>query len=71
MLFVPREEITFRDSSEAEIEELRQVQAAFVTDKAAAAQKTPYGMTVSPHYLRESRARRAAAKGSAEEGDQD
>jgi hypothetical protein len=58
VLFVPREEITFRDSTEAEIEELRQAQAEFARQKAAAAQKTAYGLTVSPHYLRESRERR-------------
>jgi hypothetical protein len=70
VMFVPRDEITFRDASEAEIEKLREAQAAFAHDKAAAAQKTPYGMTVSPHYLRESRARRATPKEDAEEGSQ-
>jgi len=58
VLFIPREEITFRDSTEAEIEELRKNQADFAHQKAAAAQKTPYGLTVSPHYLRDSRERR-------------
>jgi hypothetical protein len=62
VLFVPREEITFRDSSERETERLRAQQAEFRTQKIAAAQKTPYGLTVSPHYLRESRARRDAEK---------
>ncbi|HTM02167.1 MAG TPA: hypothetical protein VL173_01580 [Vicinamibacterales bacterium] len=58
VLFVPREEITFRDSTEREVEALRQAQQEFRKQKAEAAQKTPYGLTVSPHYLRESRARR-------------
>jgi hypothetical protein len=58
VLFVPREEVTFRDSSERELEELRATQAEFRQQKTAAAQKTPYGLTVSPHYLRESRSRR-------------
>jgi hypothetical protein len=58
VLFVPREEVTLRDSTASEIEELRNVQKEFHTGKKAAAQKTPYGLTVSPHYLRESRARR-------------
>jgi hypothetical protein len=58
VMFVPREEIAFRDSTGAEIEELRQRQAEFAQQKTAAAQKTPYGLTVSPHYLRESRDRR-------------
>ena len=57
-MFVPRDEITFRDSRDAEIEELRQRQAEFAQQKAAAAQQPPYGLTVSPHYLRESRERR-------------
>jgi len=34
----------------------------------AAAQKTPYGLTVSPHYLRESRARRGGSKDGRGEG---
>ena len=70
VLFVPREEVTLRDATEAEIQELRQAQVEFVHDKAAVAQKTPYGMTVSPHYLRESRARRVTPKDDAEEGGQ-
>ena len=70
VLFVPREEVTLRDASEAEVQELRQAQVEFVHNKAAVAQKTPYGMTVSPHYLRESRARRVTPKDDAEEGGQ-
>ncbi len=58
VLFVPREEVTFRDSTQAEIDELQRHQSEFIHQKAAAAQKTPYGLTVSPHYLRESRERR-------------
>jgi hypothetical protein len=60
VLFLPREAITFRDSSEREIEALQQSQSEFLRQKTAAAQKTPYGLTVSPHYLRESRERRGA-----------
>jgi len=60
VLFLPREAITFRDSSEREIEALQQSQSEFLQQKTAAAQKTPYGLTVSPHYLRESRERRGA-----------
>jgi hypothetical protein len=71
VLFVPREEITFRDSTEAEITELRSSQAEFYKQKTAVAQKTPYGLTVSPHYLRESRARREGAKEPPTEGGQD
>jgi hypothetical protein len=71
VVFVPREDVTFRDSTEAEIEVLRSNLTTFYKEKTAAAQKTPYGLTVSPHYLRESRARRDVAKGSGPEGGQD
>ena len=62
VLFVPREEVTLRDCTEREIEALKDAQSEFHREKTAAAQQTPYGLTVSPHYLRESRARRTAAK---------
>jgi hypothetical protein len=62
VLFVPREDVTFRDSTDDEIKALQTTRADFRRDKAAAAQKTPYGLTVSPHYLRESRARREGGK---------
>jgi len=68
VLFVPREEITFRESSEAEIATMRENLAEFYKEKTAAAQKTPYGLTVSPHYLRESRARRGGSKDGRGEG---
>jgi len=71
VLFVPREDVTFRDSTAAEIEVLRDNLTTFYKEKTAAAQKTPYGLTVSPHYLRESRARRDAAKDAGTEGGQD
>jgi hypothetical protein len=71
VLFIPREEVTFRDSTPAEIEELRSNQHTFYQQKTAAAQTTPYGLTVSPHYLRESRARRDAAKETPKDEGQD
>ena len=57
--FVPREEITMRNCTESEIETIRRTQQEFLTRKAEAAQQTSYGLTVSPHYLRQSRARRS------------
>jgi hypothetical protein len=57
--FVPREDITMRNCTEAEIETLRRSQQEFFAHKVEAAQQTPYGLTVSPHYLRQSRARRS------------
>jgi hypothetical protein len=59
VFFVPREEITMRDCTTAEIEAIHASQAEFNQQKAAAAQKTSYGLTYSPHYLRQSRAQKS------------
>jgi hypothetical protein len=64
VMFVPREEITLRDCSDKELEAIRNSQSEFHQQKASAAQKTGYGLTVSPHYLRQSRARRDQGKES-------
>ncbi len=56
VMFVPREEITMRDLGDEELAALEQSKAEFHQQKAAAAQKTSYGLTYSPHYLRKSRA---------------
>jgi hypothetical protein len=63
VMFVPREEITMRDCSDKELEAIRAAQAEFNQQKAAAAQKTGYGLTVSPHYLRQSRTQREKEPG--------
>ena len=55
VLFVPREEITLRDGTEAEIAARHQLSEEFFRDKAAAKVKTAYGLEHSPHYLRKSR----------------
>jgi hypothetical protein len=65
VMFVPREEITLRDVTEKELIALHASQEEFHTQKAAAAQKTGYGLTFSPHYLRQSRAQRDQKKESA------
>ena len=54
--FVPREEITLRDCTEEEVQAIRQSQMEFARHKADATQRTSYGLSYSPHYLRESRA---------------
>jgi hypothetical protein len=54
-LFVPREEVTFRDGTEAEIAARTQSSATFFHEKADAKVKTGYGLEHSPHYLRKSR----------------
>jgi hypothetical protein len=55
VIFVPREEITFRDGSPEEIAARHQSSQAFCDEKARTKVKTPYGMEYSPHYLRTSR----------------
>jgi hypothetical protein len=63
VFFVPREDVTLRDATPEEIAALEQSRQQFFHDKAAAAQKTPYGLTVSPHYLRQSRAQKESKEG--------
>lgn len=56
--FMPREEVTMRDCSPAEVEAIRESQREFAQRKAEATQRTSYGLAYSPHYLRKSRASR-------------
>ena len=55
VFFVPREEITLRDSTEEEVEEIRRGREEFVKKKAATKVMTRYGLKYSPHYARRSR----------------
>jgi hypothetical protein len=55
VIFVPREEITFRHGTQEEIAARHQSSQAFCEKKARAKVKTPYGLEYSPHYLRSSR----------------
>jgi hypothetical protein len=59
VLFVPREEVTFRDCTDEEVEKVRQTKKEFFRKKAAVTLATPYGFEYSPHYARESRAQKA------------
>jgi hypothetical protein len=59
--FVPREKITLRDGTEAEIEARQKSAQAFFDEKAATKVKTAYGLEHSPLYLRKSRQQNAAA----------
>lgn len=63
VLFVPREEITLRDGTEAEIAARHKSSEEFFKDKAAAKVKTPYGLEQSPHYLRKSRQQNSGPEG--------
>jgi hypothetical protein len=55
VLFLPREEITMRDCTPEEEQELRRSQLEFTQRKAETEQRTSYGLTYSPYYLRQSR----------------
>ena len=55
VFFVPREEITFRDSTELELQAINESAERFSREKAALKLTTAYGMPYSPHYLRQSR----------------
>ena len=59
VMFVPREEITMRSCTEAELQSIADSRQEFSRQKAALTQKTSYGLAYSPHYLRESRAQEA------------
>jgi hypothetical protein len=55
VMFVPREEITMRACTAEDLKALDESRQEFHKQKAAAVQKTPYGLSYSPHYLRQSR----------------
>ena len=58
VFFVPREPITMRPCSDQEIQAIEASRAEFNKHKAEASQKTSYGLSYSPHYLRQSRAQK-------------
>ncbi|MEX2465309.1 MAG: DUF6065 family protein [Gemmatimonadota bacterium] len=60
VMFVPREEVSLRDATEGEIEEINASRDEFNEKKAAEKTTTRYGLEYSPHYAKESRARRGA-----------
>lgn len=63
VMFVPREEVTFRDGTEEEIQQRLEIADKFYKDKMGSKVKTSYGLEYSPHYLRTSRQK---AKGETE-----
>ena len=69
VIFVPREEITFRDGTQEEIAARHQSSQAFYDEKARTKVKTPYGVEYSPHYQRTSRRRTTTEKGEDSAGD--
>jgi hypothetical protein len=64
VVFVPREEITLRDGTDDERVAFHATMDRFTAEKPAHQQTTPFGMKVSPHYLRQSRAQREKSSGA-------
>jgi hypothetical protein len=60
VVFVPREDVVLRDGSDEERAAFHATMDEFSAGKAASRQTTPYGLPVSPHYLRRSREQRDA-----------
>lgn len=59
VLFVPREEITMRDCTSEELDEIRRSKEEFAREKENQKIMTPHGLTHSPHYLRQSRTQKS------------
>jgi hypothetical protein len=59
VFFVPRDEITLRDCTAEEQRAIDESAEKFSREKAAFKISTPYGLTYSPHYLRQSRSSKA------------
>jgi Family of unknown function (DUF6065) len=55
VFFVPRDQITMRQCTADEIKAIEESRQEFNKHKAEATQKTAYGLSYSPHYLRKSR----------------
>lgn len=62
VIFVPREEITFREGTPDEIAARHQSSRAFSDEKARTKITTPYGVEYSPHYQRTSRQKKATTE---------
>jgi hypothetical protein len=59
VFFVPREEITMRDCTKEELEEIQSSKAEFLREKENHKIMTPHGLNYSPHYLRQSRSQKS------------
>jgi hypothetical protein len=58
VFFLPREEITMRACTSEELQAFEESRREFNRRKAAAVQKTSYGLAYTPHSLRQSRAQK-------------
>ncbi|HWN86736.1 MAG TPA: DUF6065 family protein, partial [Vicinamibacterales bacterium] len=63
VFFVPREPVTLRQCTAAELESIEASRQEFHHQKGAVTQQTPYGLSYSPHYLRQSRAQKDSGGG--------
>jgi hypothetical protein len=63
VFFVPRETIALRNATADEIKSLEASRDEFYKQKGAVTQKTSYGLSYSPHYLRQSRAQKDSEGG--------
>ena len=59
VFFVPREETSMRDCTDAEVKKIHQSMEEFVRDKAAVTQQTALGLTYSPYYVHQSRPKKS------------
>ena len=62
VFFVPREEITLREGTAAEITAREESSETYYREKADSKVKTGYGMEHSPHYIRRSRQQQTASE---------
>jgi hypothetical protein len=62
VIFVPREEVAFREGTEEEIAARLETARAFYDEKAKLKVKTPYGLEYSPHYQNTSRQKKVTTK---------
>jgi hypothetical protein len=58
VFFVPREEVKLKDASPKQVEEINASRETFNEAKSGQKTTTRYGLEYSPHYAKESRARR-------------
>jgi hypothetical protein len=59
VFFVSREDITMRDCTNEELEEIRRSKEEFAREKENQKITTPHGLTYSPQYLRQSRSQKS------------
>jgi hypothetical protein len=61
VFFVPREEVTLSDMTEAEVAELKRIKDEYLTEKSGQKLTTRYGLQYSPHYAKTSESLRKEA----------